>query len=853
MQIDVDAMTPDEAKAHQARIERLDNFSETIKKLRTSAIEARNQSGIESQWQEDEDFYESIDDANRTTTSRVKPYDFGGTGTGPTKLPEPAPTRSSMFVPMTRPYVDLAAALIADLYLPTDDRNWDGEPTPVPDLIKQINDTTPLAPPPVAPPVASAAPPPMGQPPQPPPVPAASPVAPQPQQPPATPGADSQPPGPPQTVGDLAQQEIDKANEAWKKARDRIDDWLIGCAYNAEMRKVIKDMARIGVGIMKGPFPKNKSSKAVMKTSSGYAIEIEDKVIPASKRIDPWRFYPDGACGEDINSGSHTFEEDFLTRSKLRDLRKIEGYIESQIDKCLEEGPKSAIAGSKHKDKSNESELFQVWYFEGQVEWQDLQDAGCDVDGEAGDVFHAVVTMVNDHVIKAALSHLDSEEFTYDVVVWQRKSGLWIGDGVARQGRTAQRGLNAAVRALMDNAGQSARPIKVINRTVLTAGPDPWTYYTKGDADVADVAHAITFFSVPSVQQELQAIIQYFSKMYEDATGLPMMLQGQQGTASETVGGMELLMNNANIVPRDIVRRLDDCITEPHINRYYEYLLIHGEDDSEKGEFDIHARGSSALMERAAQDQFLLSIASFATNPEFELDPELYMEELLKSKRINPDRLKLSDEKKKARASQPPPEDPRITAAKIMAQSKTDSINAQGQVDHSLQATKIQAEMQQTAQAMQHEQNLLQTGGATPHEANATARIETARIAAQSNQAIQASRAQAEQAYASTEAQMARDNAAARHQEIEDKRELAIITLMLQKGISTDQIKATMARTAIVEQTKRELAGASAALAQGENANDRTHDMIKHVAGMHNDAALAQAEQAAAQPPEMLQ
>ncbi len=845
------AMVPDEPnseedQARQAQIERLDAFSETIRNLRKIAVDARRQMGIDDQWQEDEDHYEAVDDTNRTTSSRLKPYDFGGSGGGPTRLPDSGPARSTVFVPMTRPYVDMASALIADLYLPTDDRNWDGEPTPVPDLIKQTEDLTPLMQQMSQPQGAPAdqslmgrikgmfgggQPAPMSQP--------AQPVA-----QPAQPGSPA-----PQTVGDLARQEIDKAEQSWKKARTQIDDWLVECAYNAEMRKCIKDMARIGVGIMKGPYPKAKSSKAVVNTPDGYAIEIQQKVIPASRRVDPWRFFPDPACGEDINNGSYTFEEDAVTRSKLRDLAKLDGYIKSQIDKCLEEGPINSSDDNKKSkgEKRQESDLFSIWYFEGQVEWKDLKDAECVVDGEDGDVFHAIITMVNNHVIKAALSHLDSEEFTYDVSVWQRKSGLWIGDGVARQGRTAQRGLNAAVRNLMDNAGRSSRPHTVINRKAIKPGPDPHTWYMAGDADLQNVAHAMMFFNVPSMQQELMGIIQYFSKMFEDATGLPMMMQGQQGSAPETVGGMQLLMDNASIVPRDIIRRLDDSITEPHIGRYYEYLMIHGEDNGAKGDFSIHARGSSALMERAAQDKFLLQLAQFVGNPAFKIDPELYMEELLRSVRINPQRLKYSDEKIKAMESQPPPEDPRITAAKIMAQAGLQKVQAQGQVDGQLQQQESQAEFQRIAQESAHEQQALQSGGTTPHMATATARIESTRIKAASDQAIQASRAQAELAYANTESQIARDNAAARHQEIMDKRELAILEYSLKNNQTLEQVKADLAKTAMQEQTKRQLASADMAMTQSENAHGRTHDLAKHVSGLENDQLMQQAEQAAAQ------
>jgi hypothetical protein len=72
--------------------------------------------------------------------------------------------------------------------------------------------------------------------------------------------------------------------------------------------------------------------------------------------------------------------------------------------------------------------------------------------------------------------------------------------------------------------------------------------------------------------------------MMEDSTGLPMLLQGQLGKAPDTVGGMTMLNNNASAVLRRLARTFDDCVTEPHIRRYYAWLLQYGEDD-EKGDF----------------------------------------------------------------------------------------------------------------------------------------------------------------------------------------------------------------------------------------------------------------------------
>lgn len=777
---DIDAMVDAADEQHaekqgqlkEEQMQRLEAFSSTIKGLRKAAIEARLASGIEDQWQEDEDHYEGIDNANRTTASRVKPYDFGGTGTGPTRSPEKNSNRSTIFVPLTRPYVDIAAARISDMYLPTDDRNWDGEPTPVPELINALEDHTPVAP--------------------------------------QQAGPDGQP-MPQPTVADQARAVMGEATKCWEKARTQIDDWLVECGYNGELRKVVHDMARIGTGILKGPFPKSKVSKAVKKMAGGYAMEVVSQIVPASVRVDPWKFYPAAGCGEDVNECPYVFEEDAITRSKLRDL-KAEGlgYIVEQIDACLEEGPIHPLTGTKKTqgNQKSESDLFGIWYFEGQVEWQDLKDAGCDCDGEKGDVFHAVVTMVNDRVVKAALHHLDAGEFTYDVVVWQRKSGMWAGDGVARQGRTAQLGVNAAARNLLDNAGQSAKPHKVINRSAIKPGPDPWTWYMSGDADTQQVAHAMMFFAVPSMQKELMEIIAYFNKMFEDATGLPMLLMGQQGAAPETVGGMEMLQNNAGTVPRNIVRMLDNKLTTPHINRYYEYLLVHGEDDSMKGDFKIHARGSSALVERDAQSQFLINIMQLALNPACEIDPSLFIDELLKSKRINPERLKLTEEKKKA-MQQTPPEDPRITAAKIMADTQLKKIQMQGQIDGQLEHFASEDEKQLAA-------------------LDAHVRREIAGMEQQTRVHVAQVDTDRDTQYVMSQERKDAVAHEMRQQELLVKRELALLEYANRKEISLEEVKVQLAKTAMAEDTKRQLAKAQIALNQNENSKDRAVDVHKH-------------------------
>ena len=100
----------------------IESFSVQVKEKRKLAIEARLASGIEETWQEDEDHYDGIDNLNRGRTS----YQKGRSLTdGLRDNSVEQATRSSVFLKITRPYVDAASARVSDMLLPTDDRNFD--------------------------------------------------------------------------------------------------------------------------------------------------------------------------------------------------------------------------------------------------------------------------------------------------------------------------------------------------------------------------------------------------------------------------------------------------------------------------------------------------------------------------------------------------------------------------------------------------------------------------------------------------------------------------------------------------------------------------------------------------------
>lgn len=655
-----------------ARAQALDGLGLTLARLRSKAIDDRKASGIEDDWAEDEEYYEGIDDNTRNENAlQSKPP-------GQAEIRRNAnDADSTVFFNITRPYCDAAAARMGDMLLPTDDRNYAIRPTPKPELVsiaggrfpqqveKQIDDAYPGDPDKAA-----------------------------------------------QKKAELVAEidgEINEAKEKARRAQDRIDDWLVECQYHAEVRKVIVDAACAGAGILKGPVPKKTTRTAYLNGK----LEQREEISPTSRRINYWNFFPDGSCGGNIHNGSHTFEKDDITEKELTGLIGSPGYFEDEILAALKEGPHEAskIYKSSHDSMSGlrrrkTENLFEIWYYYGRLRRDDIEQLGIEIDDDLNSNIRQLsidvqITMVNNRVIKAVQNPSDTGRFPYDVMIWQPRKNSPYGIGVARQIRTPQRVVNAAMRNLMDNAGLAGGPMWIVKRGAVEPLDGKYELSPRkgwelgDDATMTDVRNAFAFIEIPMMQDDLQAIIQLALKMAEDVTGMPMLLQGQQGQAPDTVGGMMLMHNNASTVTRRIARLFDDLITEPHIRAYYQYLLTFG-DDKEKGDFQIDARGSSALVERDVQNQALMQLGTLVQNPMFGKDPKKWINEMLKAQRLDPLTLDYEDEDWKKiveNLSAPKPDSAleiaqlRVEHEQTLQKMKQDFMQAQTDRQHQLEGT----------------------------------------------------------------------------------------------------------------------------------------------------------------------
>lgn len=789
--------------------DKLDAISRIIADRRDEAKKARESSGLEALWTEAEEAYIGIDDANRAEFADrkwAKPMSMDGPLTT-NKVGMNVDNKSTAYLRMTARYVDAGCAKLTEILLPADDKAFSITETPLPELMKAKENNSQVVHDQLQVPLTRPAKPeelpqpPLGAPPGPTPI-AGAPPAPASASASAPAGAVQAgadgAPRVPLTVKDLAEENIQLARKTAKLAETRIHDWMVECRYIAEMRKVIFDSSRIGTGVVKGPFPKSTRGIAVNKASDGGVnVTIKDKVAPAASWLDPWNFFPDPNCGEDIHDGDYCLERDSMSYRKVLKLKKLKGYIGKNIDRVLAEGPQnnastsSNNAPSKIDQETTKRSKYEIWYYYGMIKREELdciyQHAGTsmpkDIPAEQQQIY-VIVTMINNTIIRATVNPLDSGEFPYHVMPWQRRPGSWAGIGVAEQARTPQKILNASVRAMLNNAGKSAGTQIVLDLGAIIPADGRWTitpdkiWYKKADSIGASVEDAFQTYEIQNVTDQMLKIIEFSMKQFEEATSIPLITQGQSGaTTPDTFGATQLQNNNANQLLRTIGYAFDDNITEPLVNQFYEwYLLDPDVPEEEKGDFKINAHGSAALVERAIQDQAIAGLAPLALNPAYAIDPKKWAKIYLKSKRLVPEDLQYSKEEQEAQAKLPPPKAPVVQSAEIKAAVEREKIVASQSVEE---------------RTLAHEQQL--------HDA--------AQALGGQEMELEDRRIQSE--------------ATVRLHELQIKLQIATLDYANKRGITLDKAKAELAKTAMTLQAQRELNAADNAVNMHTKSQDR--------------------------------
>lgn len=523
-----------------------------------------------------------------------------------------------------------------------------------------------------------------------------------------------------------------------------IDDQLTECQYPKRCRDVIADACRLGVGIIKGPLFSSKPKRAWRQVEENvFQLEPVQNDKPEFVRVDPWNFFPDPNAQEMENS-EYELERHLPNKRQLRKMAKELDFNREAVRQLLDAGPGHGSPDDLHhlaqiRSITNEGDAvtgrYVVWEYHGALEVDEvcalLRGIGKDEEAYAFEEKHdpldeirVVIHFCDGKLLKLAEEYiLDSGETLYSVFSFEKSEGSILGSvGVPNLMADALAALNAAWRMMLDNAALAVGPQVVVDKSQIEPEDGDWrltgrkVWERKGEKVTPD-AKPFESFDIPMNQAQLAGIIEIALKFIDDVTGLTLPGHGEQAPPSaQTLGGLAIQLNAANVVFRRVVKNFDDDLTTPVIRRLYDWNMQFNPKAEIKGDMKVEARGTSALLVKEIQSQHLMAITqNWSSHPVLGAALKIYdtMRMALQSLSINADDLLVTKdefETKLANMAQqaPSPEEIRAQASLQVAEITAQSKREQAENDRYIAELNYEGEvMRMAAASEQHRDKLM--------------------------------------------------------------------------------------------------------------------------------------------------
>ncbi len=477
------------------------------------------------------------------------------------------------------------------------------------------------------------------------------------------------------------------ADRAMQNMRTTIADQLVSPvgrpAYREICRQVIFSGLLYGTGVLKGPLVERRPKErwqAVRKTSPGpdgqwveaweweLVTTAEESVWPYYESVPIWSFYPDMSA-DTITDARYVWQEYLFTGAGLNELAATSGFDGTAITQVITQSPEGNATARSYesnlktlsKDGNGGPDLtgrYRVLERWGYVSGRDLAGMGVDIPEEEQAVeYNANLWFLGDKVIKAVISPLKGgSDWPYHLFSFDADETSIFGEGVASVMRHPQSIINAAVRMILDNSSIASGPLVGLNAQALAPGQKesatdlhPWKVYLFEDAK--DMREAITFWQADPRTSEMMNIVKFFSDFADEVTA-PRFMSGQGNVkgAGETAHGLSMLMGAANVNLQDLVANFDSQITEPFIKRMYHWNMQFNPRPDIKGDFEVKAMGSSALMAKEVRGPQLLQLAQITDSPRFSgwVKDDALLKEMAENADIRPERFLRTEAEKDA-------------------------------------------------------------------------------------------------------------------------------------------------------------------------------------------------------------
>ena len=458
--------------------------------------------------------------------------------------------------------------------------------------------------------------------------------------------------------------QVNPAAIAAKKLQKIIHDQLDASSAANVLRHACFEMSLLGTGVIKGPFNEHKTINNWVKSEEGEGRTYKPytKVVPKISSVSLFDFYPDPQATL-IDDAEWVIERHKMSRSQLRGLKRRPYFRTSAITSCLEHGEnyiKQSFEDQLRENTNNpESSRFEVLEYWGMMDKDLAHQAGLDMqdDMEEMDEIQINVWVCGNEILRLVLNPFTPDVIPYQVCPYEINPYSMFGIGVSENMEDSQMIMNGHARMAIDNLALAGNLVFDVDETALVAGQDyniyPGKVFRRQGGMPGQAIYALKF---PSTANENLQMFDRFRQFADEETGIPSFshgLTGVQGTG-RTASGISMLMGAAALSIKTVVKNLDHFMLRPIGERFFNWNMQFNDDDELefRGDLEIRARGTAALMQKEVRSQRLMMFLQLAASPVFAplVRWSTALEDLADSLDLDPEKILNSPEEAKIAA-----------------------------------------------------------------------------------------------------------------------------------------------------------------------------------------------------------
>lgn len=433
---------------------------------------------------------------------------------------------------------------------------------------------------------------------------------------------------------EVAQEEAD---EKAKKMARKIDDQFQEGHFYTEIKAFIRDFVTFPAAFLMGPVFRRRRRSKYVQMNGKWMPQVAYEAIPEYERVSPFDVYPEDDA-KDTQDGD-LFVRKRISASELASFKGSPGYDAAAIDAVLQtygegglrnwttidQARSNAEGRQGNLYESNKIDMLRFWgCVRGSflLEYVDARGTGLNTENiQPNEYYDIDAIKIGQYIIRAILNPDKLGRKPISKACYEEVPGSFWGNGVPDLIRHDQYAVNAVARAIANNSALSSGPIVEFNMDRLSGESDrrivPWMQILSTEDQMASGAPAVHFTHVPNNTDQMLQVWERFLTRADENSGVPAYAHGSEdvGGAGDTASGLSMLMSSSSKLLRMAIYNMDVGVIEPTVERQFHYNMLFLEDESIKGDLRAVPKGATVLLIREQMAARQGEFADSTNNP----------------------------------------------------------------------------------------------------------------------------------------------------------------------------------------------------------------------------------------------